>query len=1155
MPATAEFGVSDPEVAAFGLNDPPVESFGVNDPPVDSPNVAGAKAALEALSKPFVRVPTVTGSDMEAAGLSPTTAAVAAGANQAAASLLEGVENPIGVATLGLGAAAKVGGMAAQTLFKIATGGFAAQTVKGVAQAAGEVSVPETSLETSTRDILSAIAGTAITGGLVKATLAPRTAAALKEKGVDQNATIQKPIETGLRVEPQSGVIIGQEAQSSAGDSLQRAAQGEPPSGSVNAPLDISSPQGAAPNPVKEVSPTEKTQEEIQKEGGVLTPEATAVAAPEAKPIIEEGSSQPIIEPVGMGAAKLGEVATKGTPDTTGIAQRVREQAAASGQERLSPTGEGVSASDSVIEGEAILQNDPAAADKAMATFEADPAKAVSAEGIATGRAKLRQLALEARRTEEQFGTDSPEWKAAFEARSAWADRLKEMQTEWHKTGMAQQGEQDIDTGSFTGLASAFKDQTGKDFTPSQADTATKTAGKVKQAEGAAGTAKQELFDHLDKESGISTAAEKRALAAAHKTVREAAVRLAEAEAKTRVAKTVGERDTAKIQEDAARKAERAAQETVQKAAIRLAEAENKARIKAAESRPEDVQDKAARDALDAANKTVRDAAARLAEAENKARVAQAGKEKRIAQAEVRAAKKASDIANRDVRNAAIKAAQAATKLRVSRADLPSYAWTKAREYIAAGMDDFNDIVNKLATDLGVSVDKVRAALGKTKRAKFLTDDLFRKQQTVRDLRNQAKRWLQQTAIPGYLRAIQAVPRIMFGLKVGFHGTVALGTHAPMVAFQPRFWKTYFTDFGKMYRMVGSKAYHEMQVQDLIRRPNYITARRAGLVNDPMTYEDFNSPDTVKYLANMTGMGNRGYSVLKILRQDMFDQQWNQLPKTAQIAEMAKGIADAVNHATGVVKGAAPRGTNVALFAPRLEASRVMWLAGDPVRAANTFLQWKTATQAEKYFAVNQIKEKAWVAGTAFGLLALNQGVLQAIGSKQSVNFDDPMKGDFMKFKVAGMQLSYGNAMLTMARLPVRLYQIRTSDGGKLKNLVHPDESSYTVLGEYARSQLSPFASLASSLWFKADWQNRPLPNSNRAVPKRLGAEGIGRYTWPEFWSEQVLPIPAEEAVREVWKNGLGMSPDQIKQMRKAMATIAIMGATGARLSDDWTVK
>ena len=31
--------------------------------------------------------------------------------------------------------------------------------------------------------------------------------------------------------------------------------------------------------------------------------------------------------------------------------------------------------------------------------------------------------------------------------------------------------------------------------------------------------------------------------------------------------------------------------------------------------------------------------------------------------------------------------------------------------------------------------------------------------------------------------------------------------------------------------------------------------------------------NTTKYFNGLTGMGNRGYSVLKILRQDMFDQQ------------------------------------------------------------------------------------------------------------------------------------------------------------------------------------------------------------------------------------------------------------------------------------------
>ena len=346
-----------------------------------------------------------------------------------------------------------------------------------------------------------------------------------------------------------------------------------------------------------------------------------------------------------------------------------------------------------------------------------------------------------------------------------------------------------------------------------------------------------------------------------------------------------------------------------------------------------------------------------------------------------------------------------------------------------------------------------------------------------------------------------------------------------------------------------------------MRRDNYLTARRAGLVNDPFVFEDYNSPDTAKYFGSLTGMGNRGYSVLKILRQDMFDQHWNRLPKSAQILEVAQAIADAVNHATGVVQGRAPTGTSLALFAPRLEAARVMWLAGDLIRAVNTALHWNKASMGEKWFAMNQLKEKAWVLGTFTGLLALNQGFLSAVGSQQQVNVTDPFKPDFMKFKVAGMTVSYGNPMLTMARLPLRLF-LNVKNESKLNKIIYEDENVATTLFEYVRSQMSPFAGTLTDLGIGRDFMRKPLPRAafgllpgKKNIPKRLRAEGVQPYTWPEYASEQLAMIPLQEALKEVWGKDLEMDAAARERSLKALATIIVMGGTGARVSQDYSLK
>lgn len=994
--------------------------------------------------------------------------------------------------------------------------------------------------------------------------------------------------------------------------------------------------------------------------------------------------------------------------DTYGIAERVRQERAAKGQTDEIPTGEGISAPDSVEHGRELLTSgaDPEAS---MKDFEST--KKMSSDDMAVARAYGEQLNKTARDLEKSKGVDSPEYQAAKTALNEWDKRSKAMQTEWHKTGQAQQGETDVDTGSFTGLQRAHADATGKDFTEPQANKAKAISEKVSTAETEAESATAKLNEHLsEKASEVAPKAEPaihpRVLEIANKIIANLDKRADAARARIkaragstfagvdptvlrdvaeigashlahigkdfalwsakmieefgekikphlddlykrsndlmdgintseRVRKVVtspsernkysvvsdaiskaygkdadvskgvakdlkenpidsekqrvadaaekqlkSERDafeTAKVQEEAAKKAKAVADKTVRESAAEMAKEETNRRVEEIKRDKETaaIQDKAKRAAQRVTDKAARDAASKLAKEKSKKTVEAAKRARDAAIIQEKVAKKAIQIAQNRVRDAAIKAAEAERNNQVN----PEIRiWNKVREYLSNGETSFDDIRSKVATDLGIPISKVTDIMTRDQRAKYLANEAWKKQQDLRRLKSAAKRWLREQQIPKWQNYISRVPRTMFALKVGFHGTVALGTHAPMVAFQPPFWKTYIQNFGKMYRMVGTltkegqsrgSAYYEMQVQDLMRNKNYITARRAGLQNDPYSYEDFNSPDMSEYIGNITGMGNRGYAVLKLLRQDMFDEQWNKLPKTSQISEVAEALADGINHSTGVTKKSFG-GASVALFAPRLEGSRVAWLAVDPAKAATTFFNWKNAPLGEKTFAINQVKEKAWVFGTFVSLLAINQGVLSATGSKQKINGIpeslggagfDPTRSDFLKFKAAGMNVSYGNAMISMARMPARLF-VDIENDGKMNKIKYPDDNVSKTLFGYARSQASPFTGTMTDLALGYDFEERPLPRKafgllpgSNTMPKRLKAEGKAPYTWPEYISQTASPIPFVEPVREVWKVGLGMSEEQIKTYWKAFAVSAFDAGTGGRVTTDYDVK
>lgn len=851
---------------------------------------------------------------------------------------------------------------------------------------------------------------------------------------------------------------------------------------------------------------------------------------------------------VGMGGATPSEFAPSepSARETYGIAQRVRERAARQGEGLETPPGQGIAAPDSVERGRELLTKgaDP---ETILSNFE--KTKRLSSDDMAVVRAQGEKLRRQQIATEREFGTDSDEYRHETAIYDAWQKRTKPMQTEWSKTGQAQQGETDIDTGTFTGLRNAFHEVSGKEFTPRQADAAKKIATRVSTADESAQTAKAKVLEEVTKkatpEDDPQVAAAKRALAVAQEVFQR---QQAKVEAIEKEAQPV------KVGEDAEQGAIDAANQTVRESAARLAKAETDKRIASTvrDRAIAEEQIKAERKALQAAQKTVREATARKAKAERSKGTAEQQRNLAIKKMLAERERKALTAAQKAVRDNAKRLADLENKRRVQQADIKNLLWKLAKESIEGGEDDFDNLRQNLATETGLPVNKVNELLAQDRAFKRLSDEMYRNMADLRKLKETAKNWVKDQNTPGWLRMVKSVPRAFFVAKVFGHGTVGMITHAGLNMFNPEAWRTYWPEFFRQYKLAFGKSYHEQAMQDLVRDPNYITARRAGLANDPWRYADDYQSATMKSAVGKLGglVGNRGFDALKLFRQARFNQVWNDLPLKMKTPEAAEVLSDAINHATGTVRMPFREWTNWTFFAPKLEGSRWAWMFGDPVRASRTFVDWRNATPDERMFAIAQLKEKAMIAGTYFTLLAINQGLLKASNSKESVNFTNPKRGDFLSFKAAGHNIGIVGPMLGMVRLFAELYHDSRGQRSRFESLDSRAKESAGDVWQYARGKLSPFAGNEEDIRTQSDYSGRPLPFSSDRVPSYLLRQGQHKYTWPEWATEKLAPIPAEEAIKEVW-TAQGMKESEQKAYLKALLTGILAGSTGARVTTD----
>lgn len=470
--------------------------------------------------------------------------------------------------------------------------------------------------------------------------------------------------------------------------------------------------------------------------------------------------------------------------------------------------------------------------------------------------------------------------------------------------------------------------------------------------------------------------------------------------------------------------------------------------------------------------------------------------------------------------------------------------WKMAKSnYTDKGVANFKDIAKGLSVDTGLPADVIMRGLGQLKGARAVTNELYAKQSARRRADAAAKRWLVDADTPRTLKTLKAIPGGLFAMKIGagLHGTVGMVTHAIPSAFSipgSAQWRAYFRNFGKQFPLSFSRAYHEREMQALTLRDNYLTAQRAGLKTNPdATYGEYEL--AAKLIGKLGLPSGNGFDSLKIMRQDLFDLAWNKLPDSLKTPDMAKRVALTANHLTGAGEniggtGVAGKVADVAMFAPRLEGARWGLAIGDPAVMAKQFLNWKNEPPEARAHALSTLKQTATMAGVYLSYLAVNQAMLSASNSDDKINFTDPTKSDWLSFKVAGRNIGVIGPLLTPFRLMANaVADLHNGTAGAVKQL---------------RGKLSPFGKVVTDTAVGSDFSNRPLPWSSNKVPKSMADKGIGPLSYGEYITETFLPIPLEDAIKEVW-NDQGIAANKAEDYLKAIEAGAA-GMIGVNVRD-----
>ncbi len=493
--------------------------------------------------------------------------------------------------------------------------------------------------------------------------------------------------------------------------------------------------------------------------------------------------------------------------------------------------------------------------------------------------------------------------------------------------------------------------------------------------------------------------------------------------------------------------------------------------------------------------------------------------------------------------------------------------WDYAKEeYLNKGIS-YRDMISYVSNDTGLTFDQVFNAITSPK-TKRIADDVWMKQRNLRRAETKTKDFVDRANKSTFTKIIEAPDQIMRGTAVYGHGGIFVGTHAGMTLTDLPRAKYTVKAFENGYKFAyGNDAAYERSMQKLQDRPNYIPAQRAGLQNNPNETKTDAYQKAQKVLGKLGGFfkkmsesGVKGFNAIKVLRQDLFDDHFNRLTAAEKAdPETARQIAELVNNATG--------GTNLDLklrdkqgnvivdpdkimFAANMEAARWEKLTKNPVKATGIALKAlfsDKATPAEKVFAKVWASRVGWELATYASLIAANAYIQSKTNPKNPVNWTDPTKPDYLKYKVGNTDINMTSGMLGAIDFAATLAHnsLMSKKQRKGDNILQADAKSAF---SYGRGKLSPFAATLVDLKTGTDYGNNTLPfNSDKP--------GTGKHqlTWSEYGWEKA-PIPVADAAKKMYESMLdnGMTKAKADDYLKGLLAFTEAGTTGFRISDSY---